>query len=169
MWRGTLVAIPVLGLAIILQTAIVSRINLLNGTADLVLLILAAWGLQDRVRSAWFWGVAAGLLVGFISGVPWYVYLAGYLVVTGMARILAHRVWQAPLLAMFTVTLIGTLVLLMLTYLERSIFENLSLSLNLVFMQIILPSILLNLLLAIPIHAIIRSLADSLYPGEVVP
>ncbi len=166
MRRGILVAIPVLGLAVMLQTSIIGRINLLNGAADLVLLVLAAWGLQERVRSAWVWGAAAGLLVGFVSGVPWYVYLAGYLVVVGLARILAHRIWQAPLLAMFTVTLIGTLVLLMLTYVERSLFET-SLSFDLSFVQIILPSILLNLLLAIPVHALIRDLANRLYP-EVV-
>jgi cell shape-determining protein MreD len=168
MRRGILVAIPVLGLAIILQTSIVGRINLLNGAADLVLLILAAWGLQERVRSAWVWGAAAGLLVGFVSGLPWYVYLVSYLIVVGMARVLSHRVWQAPLLAMFTVTLIGTLVLLMFTYLERSLFE-VTLVFNLSFMEIILPSILLNLLLAIPIHALIRDLANRLFPAEMVP
>ena len=167
MRRGILVAIPVLGLAAMLQTSIIGRINLLNGAADLVLLILAAWGLQERVRSAWVWGAMAGLLVGFISGTPWYVYLGGYMVVVGMARLLAQRVWQAPLLAMFTVTLIGTLVLLMLSYLERSLLET-SLVFNLSFGQIILPSILLNLLLAIPVHALIRDLANRLYPGEVV-
>jgi rod shape-determining protein MreD len=169
MRRGILVAIPVLGLAVMLQTAILSRINLLNGTADLVLLILAAWGLQDRVRGAWVWGAAAGLLVGSISGVPWYIYLAGYLTVTGIARILARRVWQAPLLAMFTVTITGTLIMLMLVYLERFILENLSLPFNLTFMQIILPSILLNLLLAIPVHALIRDLANRLFPGVEAP
>jgi len=167
MRRGILVAIPVLGLAVMLQTSIIGRINLLNGAADLVLLILASWGLQERVSSAWVWGVAAGLLVGFVSGVPWYVYLAGYLAVVGMARILAHRVWQAPLLAMFTVTLLGTTMLLMLTYAVRSLFE-VSLPFNLSFVQIILPSILLNLLLAIPVHALMRDLADRLYPAEVV-
>jgi rod shape-determining protein MreD len=151
-----------------LQSSIVGRINLLNGEADLVLLILAAWALQERVRSAWVWGAVAGLLVGFVSGVPWYVYLVSYLAVIGTARILAHRVWQAPLLAMFTVTLIGTLVLLMLTYMERSLFE-VSLSFNLSFLQIILPSILLNLLLAIPVHALIRDLANRVYPAEVIP
>jgi rod shape-determining protein MreD len=150
-----------------LQTSIVERINLLNGAADLVLLILAAWSLQERVRSAWVWGVVAGLLVGFVSVVPWYVYLVGYLAIVGMARLLAHRVWQAPLLAMFTVTFIGTMVLLMLTYVERSLFE-VSLPFNLSFAQIILPSILLNLLLAIPMHAIIRDLTNRLYPAEVV-
>jgi hypothetical protein len=64
--------------------------------------------------------------------------------------------------------LIGTMVMLMLTYVERSIFEGASLAFNLSFVQIVLPSILLNLLLAIPVHALIRELANRLYPAEVV-
>ncbi|MGA2505416.1 MAG: hypothetical protein ABSG01_15145 [Anaerolineales bacterium] len=167
MRRSILVAIPVLGLAIMLQTSIIERINLLNGAADLVLLITAAWCLQERARGAWVWGVLAGLLVGFVSGLPWYVPLVGYLVIVVLARILAHRVWQAPLLAMFTVTLIGTMVLLMITFVERTLLE-VQLPLNLSFVQIILPSILLNLLLAIPVHSIIRDLVNRLYPEEVV-
>jgi cell shape-determining protein MreD len=165
MRREILLAIPVLGLASILQTSIIGRITLLNGRADLVLLILAAWSLQERVRSAWIWGVAAGLLVGFISGLPFYIYPVCYIVLVGMGRLLAHRVWQAPLLAMFTVTFMGTLELLMLTYLERSLFA-VSLDFNLSFVQIILPSILLNMLLAIPVHALIHGLANRLYPVE---
>ena len=165
MRREILLAIPVLGLASILQTSIIGRITLLNGRADLVLLILAAWSLQERVRSAWIWGVAAGLLVGFISGLPFYIYPVCYIVLVGMGRLLAHRVWQAPLLAMFTVTITGTLELLMLTYLDRSLFA-VSLDFNLSFVQIILPSILLNMLLAIPVHALIHGLANRLYPVE---
>jgi hypothetical protein len=167
MRRSILVAIPVLGLAVMLQTSIVERINLLNGAADLVLLITAAWCLQERARGAWIWGLLAGLLVGFVSGLPWFVPLAGYLIIVGLARILAHRVWQAPLLAMFTVTLIGTLVLLMITFSERTLLE-VPLPFNLSFVQIIMPSVLLNLLLAIPVHSVIRDLVNRLYPEEVV-
>jgi rod shape-determining protein MreD len=167
MRRSILVAIPVLGLAMMIQTAVISRINLLHGAADLVLLTLAAWALQDRVQYAWVWGAVAGLLAGFISGIPWYIYLVGYLAVVGMARLLAHRVWQAPLLAMFTVTLVGTLAVLMLTYLQRSLFE-VPLVFYQAFMQIVLPSVLLNLLLSIPVHAVIRDLAKRLFPEEVI-
>ena len=167
MRREILVAIPVLGLAIILQTSIIGRINLLNGQADLLLLILAAWSLQERVRSAWVWGVAAGLLVGFISGVPLYIYMVSYVALVGLGRLLAHRVWQAPLLAMFAVTLIGTLELLMLTFVQRTIFE-VPLTFSDVFSQIVLPTVLLNLLLAIPIHALIRGLAERLFPEKVM-
>jgi len=165
MRRDILVAIPVLGLGIILQTAIIGRITLLNGQADLLLLILAAWSLHDRVRRAWIWGLAAGLLVGLISGVHWFIYPLGYLFVVGMGRLLGHRVWQAPLLAMFTVTFIGTMLLLMLTYVERSLYA-VPLSFNQSFMRIILPSILLNMLLSIPVHGLMRELVNFLYPAE---
>ena len=166
MRRALLVAIPVLGLGIILQTSIISRMILLSGNADLILLILAAWGLQERARGAWIWGIAASLLVGMASGIPWYIYLVGYLAVVGMARLLMHRIWQAPLLAMFTVTLMGTLGLLMLMFLERTFLE-VPLTISEVFSQIVLPSLLLNMLLAIPVHALVRGLVNRLYPEEV--
>ncbi len=167
MRRAILVAIPVLGLAIMLQTSIISRIMLLSGHADLILLILAAWGLQERVRGAWIWGAAASLLVGMVSGIPWYIYLLGYLMVVGAARLLLHRIWQAPLLAMFAVTFIGSLGLMMFMFIYRTFFE-IPLAFGEVFSQIILPSVLLNLLLAIPVHSLIRNLANRLYPAEVV-
>ena len=65
-----LVALPVIILAVILQSAIVSRVYLLSGIADLPLVMLAAWALQEEVETAWHWAVATGLLVGFVSGIP---------------------------------------------------------------------------------------------------
>lgn len=165
MRRAILAAIPVLGLAVMLQTSIISRMLLLSGHADLVLLILAAWGLQERARGAWGWGLAAGLLVGTISGAPAVICLAGYLAAVWTARALMRRIWEAPLLAMFAVTLTSTLVLLMMTFVYRSLFE-VPLAFEHVFVQVILPSLLLNLLLAIPVHALVRELANRLYPQE---
>ncbi len=166
MRRAILVAIPVLFVVIIIQTSIVSRIMLLSGNADLMLLVVAAWGLQERARGAWIWGLMASLLVGLVSGVPWYIYLIGYCSVVGMARLLVRRIWQAPLLAMFTITFIGTLELLMLTFLQRR-FMSVSLPFNEVFFQIVLPTILLNMLLSIPVHGLFRDLAGRLYPEDM--
>ncbi len=167
MRRALLAAIPVLGLTFMIQLSIVSRMVLLSGNADLILLVLAAWALQERARGAWIWGATASVLAGLMSGIPWYIYLVGYLSVVGVARLLIHRIWQAPLLAMFTVTLIGTLELLMITFIRQTLFES-SLPFSEVFLQIVLPSVLLNLLLAIPVHALVKDLANRLYPAEVV-
>ncbi len=163
---ATLVAFPVLVLALMLQTAVISRINLLYGSADLVLVILAAWALQERVTTSWQWALVAGVLVGFVSGLPWFVPLTGYLMVVGLARLLQRRVWQAPLLAMFAVSLIGTLVMHILSIFSLRLLGD-PLPLGDSLSLITLPSILLNLLLAIPVYAGMRDLARWLYPAVV--
>ncbi|MBM3152865.1 MAG: hypothetical protein FJZ96_11820 [Chloroflexi bacterium] len=162
---GILLAIPVVGLAVILQSAIVSRIHVLSGAADLLLVILAAWSLQERNRSAWYWAILGGLLVGFVSGLPGLVPLAGYLAVTGIGRLLQRRVWQAPLLAMLIATFTGSLLMNLLSMLALQ-FYGTPLTWSESFNLIILPSILMNLLIAVPVYLLMRDLASLVFPGE---
>src|SRR5215204_3953307 len=103
-----LIAVPVILLTVILQSAVFSRVYLLSGVADLPLVMLAAWSLQEGGDSSWHWAAATGLLVGFISGISWIVPVVGYTVVVTLAQIFQRRVWQAPLLAMFSITFLGT-------------------------------------------------------------
>jgi rod shape-determining protein MreD len=161
-----LIALPVLGGLLILQTAVISRIPLLQGTADVVLLALMAWALQKPVATGLHWGIIGGLLVSYVSGLPFGVTLVGYLLAVGLALLLRQRVWQVPLLAMVVTTFTGTLVVHMVALIAlRVIGTPLPFwqSLNLV----ILPSILLNLLLAIPVYAVIGDLAKWVYPEQL--
>jgi rod shape-determining protein MreD len=162
-----LIAIPVLFLAVILQSSVISRIYLLSGVADLPLVILAAWALQESVDSSWHWAVALGILVGFVSALPWYVPVISYLVVVALAQLLQRRVWQAPLLAMFSVTFLGTVVLNALTYLVMRI-GGANMAFEDVLGLFVLPGVLLNMLLAIPIYAIMRDLSRWVYPTPEV-
>ena len=59
-----------------LQISIASRIMLLSGNVDLLLLVVAAWGLQERVRAAWIWGCGSQLTgrVGFGSSLVYLFY-----------------------------------------------------------------------------------------------
>ena len=126
--------------------------------------MLAAWALQDEVDTAWHWAIATGLLVGFVSGINWLVYVVGYIVVVALAKTLKIRVWQAPLLAMFSVTFLGTIFsnLLSLAVLRVS---GVSILLQDAFGLLILPGFLLNLLFAIPVYAVMRDLAHWAYPS----
>lgn len=162
-----LIAVPVILLAVILQSAIVSRITLLSGTADLPLVMLAAWAMQDDVETAWHWAIATGILVGFVSGLSWVVPLVSYIVVIVLAQVLQRRVWQAPLLAMFSVTFLGTLALSFLSIVILR-FSGISLSIADVFGLVTLPGILLNMLLAIPIFTVMRDVARWVYPAPEV-
>lgn len=162
----TLLALPILGLLLVLQMAIFSDLRLLQGTVDLVMIAVIAWALQKRVDSAWRWGIIAGLLVTIASALPLGVAFIGYTSVVGIAVLFRQRVWQVPILAMFVSTILGTIVIhitsiiaLRLAGSPLPMIESLEL--------VTLPSILLNLLVAIPAFAIFSDLANWLYPEEI--
>lgn len=167
MRRSILLAFPILTLALLLQTAIVGRISLLSGNADLMLLVLAAWALQEQARAAWFWAALGGILSGLASGIPWYLYLACYLLTVLLARQLVRRIWKAPLLADFSVTFAGSILIMTIMYLQR-LFLQIPLDFGLTFSQVVLPSILLNLFLSMPVFYLIQNLARRVYPAEAV-
>ena len=162
-----LVAAPVILLAVIMQSAIVSRIYLLSGIADLPLVMLAAWALQDEVNTAWQWAIATGLLVGFVSGIAWFVPVVSYLIVVVLAQLLQRRVWQAPLLAMFVVTFLGTIVLYLFSFATLRL-SGMPLSVSDTLGLLTLPGVLLNLLLAIPAYAVMRDLSRWVHPSSEV-
>ena len=162
-----LIAVPVIILAVILQSGVVSRITLLSGVGDLPLVMLAGWALQDDVETAWHWAVVTGILVGFVSGIPWFVPLLGYLITVLGAQILQRRVWQAPLLAMFIITFLGTIVINTLSLITLRL-VGIPLPVDDVLGLITLPGVLLNLLLAIPIYAVMRDLARWVVPSSEI-
>lgn len=161
-----LIAIPLLSGLLVLQSAIISRITLLHGSADLLLLAVIAWALQKRVDTAWHWSIIAGLMISFVSALPFGVALIAYPLVTGLALLLRHRVWQVPILAMFLATFSGTVLTQALALFALRLSGD-PLPILQAFNLITLPSILLNLLLAIPAYALLGDLAGWLYPEEL--
>lgn len=159
-----LVAIPVILLSVILQSAMISRIYLLSGIADLPLVMLTAWALQDNVDSAWHWAVAFGLMVGFVSGMPWYVPVISYVAVVALAQVFQKRVWQAPLLAMFSMTFLGTIILSLISFAVLRV-SGVIMPLEDVLGLLVLPGVLLNMFLAIPVYAVMRDLSRWVYPS----
>jgi len=57
-------------IAIMLQMGVFSRAVLFSGTADVVLLFLAAWSLHQRQKYSWILVVIFGLILSSISASP---------------------------------------------------------------------------------------------------
>jgi rod shape-determining protein MreD len=163
---ATLIAIPILGSLLILETAFLSRFPLLHGTADLVLLAVIAWALQERVQSAWQWGIIGGLLVSIASALPFFVSLMIYPAAVGLALLLKQRVWQVPILAMFIATFFATLLTQVLSVVVLRLMGT-ALPLQQTLSMITLPSMILNLLVAIPVYALFSELASLVYPQKL--
>lgn len=150
----------------VLQLTVFSRINLIAGSPDLVLLFIAAWSLQEHVKNAWLWTGVFGLIISVISAMPFYAPLIGYLGVVLISKLLQRRVWRVPILAMFIVTLLGTffqqavyIIVLQVSGSPISWLESLD--------SVVVPSVLLNLIFALPIFAVASELVSRIYPLEV--
>ena len=161
-----LIGLFLFGFLAILQSTIVSRMPLLNGTADLILLFIIAWALQDRVKSTWRWCLIGGIFASLYSALPFGLYILAYFTAAGIAMVLKRQVWKAPFLAMMAATFIGTLVVQVLSYLSR-LGTGVNLPVITVLNNIMLPGLLLNLLLAMPVFSIMHDMAIWLYPEEL--
>lgn len=163
-----LVAIPLLGLVVVLQSAVVPAFSLLSGFPDVLLVVLAAWALQEGVTTSVQWALLGSLMISLVSHLPWFIYVAGYGGVVLLARMLQRRVWQVPLLAMFTVTFLGTVLMHLMSFVYLQLFGT-PVSVSDAMGLITLPSVLLNLLIAIPLFGMMRDLARWVFPVPEAP
>ena len=159
-------AIPILGLMVVFQSAVFSQVQLLYGTTDLILLIVVAWAIQERVTTAWHWGIIAGVLASLATAVPAYAIIPTYVVVSGIAIYMRRVFWQRPLLAMITATVLATLASQIISV-AVLVINGTSIPVVEAFYLITLPSVLLNLLLAVPFYALMGDLAQWLYPETI--
>lgn len=139
---------------------------MLYGTPDIVMLVILAWILDERVKHGWEWVVMGGIMVSFVSALPLFLPLWAYLSIAMISFWLKKRIWQTPMIAMFTGALIGTLVMQFSSILALQI-TGTDIGFNESFRLVILPSVLWNLILAIPVFSLVKELIYLLYPGEV--
>lgn len=159
-----LIGILLLLAAALLQVTLMMRINLLQGSADLVMLVMLTWMLQPGNRPSWMWGLPAGLMVGYASALPDTIPLIGYLGAAGLCQILHTRIWQVPLLTLFSATLLGTLAIQLTTIIYLWLSAQ-PLGLLEAFNLITIPSMLLNLILVLPINALMGEINKFLSPN----
>jgi rod shape-determining protein MreD len=160
------IAIPIFLILLLIQTTIASRVLLLHGTVDLFLLAILAWALQKKVKTGWHWAFIGSLLFTVTSALPLGTMFLGYGLSTGVAIYLKKRIWQIPLIAMFVVTFIGTLLTHGISFIALRLLGN-PLPINLAFSQVTIPSLVLNLLMSVPIFALVSDLARFVYPETI--
>jgi hypothetical protein len=156
---------PVLVFLLILQMVIVRQLPLFNGTADLILLWLAVWGLHNKGNHVWIGAIFSALLMSFVSAVPWYAAFASYLFVALVSRYMNKHFWHNPLIALFLVVFFCSLVECIIQYAALTL-TGASLGLNTSLKYVVVPSVFLNLILAFPMYVIVNDMARWVYPFE---
>lgn len=149
-----------------LQNTIVTRLNMLYGAADLIMLVLLSWILQADETNHWGWGILAGLLVGISSALPFWLPVIGYLGLVALVSIVQRQVWQVPIWLLLISTFVGSFIIYGMEFvylLVSGVPVDLLEAVNIV----ILPSLVLNMILVLPIYGLTGEIAKLVYPKEV--
>ena len=160
------VGVLLIGTAMVLQNSIVTRLQMLNGAADLVLLVLVSWVLQADEKQHWHWGLLAGLLMGVSSAIPFWVPVIGYNSFVVLVTLVQRRVWQVPIWLLVTSTFFGTFLIYGLEIIYRWA-TAVPLDLVEVLNVVLLPSLVMNMILVLPVYAFVGEIAKRVYPKEV--
>ncbi len=99
---GIYVAIPVMLVLAVLQTAVLPRFPILGLVPQLSFLVALSWGLLRGLEEGLVWGFIAGLTLDLFSigplGATAVAYMAAILVVSGLVRALPENRFFIPVL-----------------------------------------------------------------------
>lgn len=160
-----LISVPVMLILSVLQSTAVSRITLLNGSADLILLAVAAWGVRERSYDVFIWALVGGLFITVITAMPPYLPILSYGFVALLSRLLFGRIWQSPIVMLILTVLLGTLFQNGLSLLVLQI-SGMDADWMTAVRNFLLPGLLLNFFLCFPMYAVISDLRKWVKPEE---
>lgn len=141
----------------LLQVTAGHRIAVLGVQPDLVFLVVVAWGLLCGSREGVIWGFVGGFCLSLFSGAPFAVSPSALMCVGALAGLGRTRVYRTQLLLPAMTAPVASavhgLLWLSLLYVTGHAVPWLD-----TLLRVILPSMVLNSILIIPVYALLRSL-----------
>ncbi len=150
------------------QIGVLSHIHLQAGKIDLILLVIVALSLLSRIKldDIVLIGFVSGFIMGFISAEPILLVILYYLGASVLAFVIRTRVWKIPLITMFFcvgvsmffhLTLFGGYLLLL---------TDAKIAFSDIFQGVLMPSLMLNIILVIPVYFLVNEIWRWFYPYE---
>ena len=146
---------PLLAAVALLQVTVAPHVTILGARPDLMLLTVVSWSVLRGRREGIKWGFVGGLCLDLFSGGPFGLSALALIVIgllSGLGETNIYRSHIAlPIVTFLEATLIqGLLYLPLLHIMGRSIpwFD--------VLLRVMLPSMVLNALLIVPVYAALR-------------
>lgn len=148
-----------------LQLGIFSNIQVLSGKIDLLMLGVIAWSLQKKTEiiDIFIYSIITIFFIFLISAEPILIIILLYSLMIFVVLWSKNNIQQLPVVSMLIFTAIFTLIHLAIfgLYLQ---FSGLNINAVEIFQTVILPSMLINLIAAIPIYLLTNELQHWVYP-----
>jgi rod shape-determining protein MreD len=148
-------AVPALVVVALLQTTIMPHLTIWGISPDLVVIVIASWGLLQGTTEGCLWGFIAGVAIDLFSDAPFGAATISLVLVGLLAGLAKRSRLQAHFALPMVVVAMGT-VLYNLSFLTLLQISGQSVPWLEALFRITLPSAALNALLAIPVFALMR-------------
>lgn len=165
--KSYLVGVPLLCLAAVVQSTILTRFHFYGGTLDLVLLMVLSWTLTGDTLGGIGWGFLGGLCLDLLSGGPLGATPLGLTLMAYFAGLTEGRFWGSHILLPLAIALLSSFGFHLVSLVSLSVtgyLVNWAVSLA----RVVLPSVLLNTFLMLPIYYALRWVHAQVYPAEVL-
>ena len=160
-----LVSLPIMLILSVIQTVAVSRVNLMSGSADIILLTIVSWGITEKDRSVFVWALVGGSLISYISAMPAVVIITSYLIIAGITRVIKKGLWQLPILAVLLSSIIAIITKFIIDIIALQVM-GIKLTLSTSIKMTLAPNLILNLFLIFPVYLIMSDLSKWISPKE---
>ena len=150
------------------QMVIINKLPILYGYADVILLIVIVYSMHSRAKQAWFWAILAGVFYGFVSKIAFLVPIIVFASVIIASEFIKKRIWQMPILAYIFLVLAGTFLFQFLSLISLKLSGSSIPALEAINV-IVIPSVLLNLIFAVPVYYIVNDFLDVVFVERSEP
>lgn len=158
---GGYLSLPILFIAVVLQSTFVPQVRILGGQPDLTFLLVMAWAVHAPFRESIAWAMVGGIMQDLMSAAPTGTSALGMVLLIYALDRVREQLVGVGLLTLIAFVLLGTLVqqLVFQGVLVLSGFSVRPLS---TLTNNTLPSMAYNLILMIPVYWIIRRIQRRL-------
>lgn len=164
MSNSVYLAIPLMLLLAVIQTAVLPRFPVFGLTPNLLFLVALAWGVVRGWQEGVVWAFVAGIMADLFSLTPLGLSSLTFMIAIGAALLLIRPFPSYPLLAPMAAAAAGTLIYLLLQFLLLRVF---GFSMSPSAALSLAPTILFHALLILPIYGIMQLVLRAHRPRPV--
>ena len=152
---GPWVGLPVLLLAVALQTTLVPQIRLWDGGPDLVFLCVLAWALRAPLGESLAWAFTGGIMQDLLSLAPTGQSVIGLVLLVFVVNAVTEQFSRTGLPALLLLAGVGTLAQQLLMWLLFA-FQGFTVDFLDDLGYVIVPTVIYNFSLILPVFAVLR-------------
>ncbi|MCY4018601.1 MAG: rod shape-determining protein MreD [Chloroflexi bacterium] len=130
-------------------------LNNTRGQFSLVMLLVLAWSIRSDLLSGFVWALVGGILLDLYSAIPIGTSSAALMIIVYAANGAAQQLYRMRIVTLLAMTLLATLFFQVYTYCALLLL-GLSYDILMVIRIVFIPTIIYNLVGALPTYAIVR-------------